>query len=146
MCVGFLISDFGPTDHYRKFAGIGPHSANTTYRYVNANVETAKRAVAMEGVQYWQCKRSRLRQNWCTDKEAVLNSDWSTTVQPNKAYDKGIEFIASSTPQKLIAFRPSEEAKARVADLIVSEKTEGLQAHAHLYLTSKEFSGREKIR
>jgi hypothetical protein len=37
-----------------------------------------------------------------------------------------IEFIASSSPQNVIAFRPSEEAKARVADLIFLEKTEGL--------------------
>lgn len=47
-------------------------------------------------------------------------------MQPNKAYDEVIEFIASSSPQNVIAFRPSDEAKARVADLIVREKTEGL--------------------
>jgi hypothetical protein len=45
-------------------------------------------------------------------------------MQPNKAYDEVIEFIASSSPQNVIAFRPSEEAKARVADLILQEKTE----------------------
>jgi len=47
-------------------------------------------------------------------------------MQPNKVYDEVIEFIASSRPQNVIAFRPSEEAKARVADLIFREKTEGL--------------------
>lgn len=47
-------------------------------------------------------------------------------MQANKAYDEVIEFIASSSPQKVIAFLPSEEAKARVADLILREKTEGL--------------------
>jgi hypothetical protein len=47
-------------------------------------------------------------------------------MQPNKVYDEVIEFIASSSPQDVIAFRPSEEAKARVADLIFREKTEGL--------------------
>lgn len=47
-------------------------------------------------------------------------------MQPNKVYDEVIEFIASSSPQNVIAFRPSEEAKARVADLILREKTEGL--------------------
>ncbi len=47
-------------------------------------------------------------------------------MQPNKAYDEVIEFIASSSPQNAIAFRPTEEAKARVADLIFREKTEGL--------------------
>ena len=47
-------------------------------------------------------------------------------MQPNKVYDEVIEFIASSIPQNVIAFRPSEEAKARVTDLIFREKTEGL--------------------
>ncbi len=47
-------------------------------------------------------------------------------MQHNKAYDEVIEFIASSSPQNVIAFRPSDEAKARVADLIFREKTEGL--------------------
>ena len=48
-------------------------------------------------------------------------------MHPNKVYDEVIEFIASSSPQNVIAFRPSEEAKARVADLIFREKTEGLR-------------------
>ena len=47
-------------------------------------------------------------------------------MQPNKAYDEGIEFIAFSSPQNVIDFAPSEEAKARIADLIFREKTEGL--------------------
>lgn len=47
-------------------------------------------------------------------------------MQPNKAYDEVIEFIATSSPENVIAFRPSEEARARVADLIFREKTEGL--------------------
>jgi hypothetical protein len=40
-------------------------------------------------------------------------------MQPNKASDEVIEFIASSSPQNVIAFRPS---KARVADLILGRK------------------------
>ena len=47
-------------------------------------------------------------------------------MQTNKVYDEVIEFIASSSPQNVIAFRPSEEARARVADLIYREKTDGL--------------------
>ena len=47
-------------------------------------------------------------------------------MQTNKAYDEVIEFIASSSPQNVISFRPSKEAQARVADLIFREKTEGL--------------------
>lgn len=43
-------------------------------------------------------------------------------MQPNKVYDEVIEFIASSSPQNVCAFRPSEEAKARVADLIFRER------------------------
>ena len=48
-------------------------------------------------------------------------------MQPDKAYDEVIEFIASSNPQNVIALRSSNEAKARVADLIFREKTEGLR-------------------
>jgi hypothetical protein len=54
-------------------------------------------------------------------------------MQPNKAYDEVIEFIASSSPQSVIAFRPSE-TKARVADLIFREKTEGLPTTKSLNL------------
>lgn len=49
-------------------------------------------------------------------------------MQTNKAYDEVIEFIASSSPQNVVAFRPSGETKARVADLLAREKTEGLSA------------------
>jgi len=47
-------------------------------------------------------------------------------MQPSKAYDEVIEFIASSSPRDVLAFHPSEEAKARVGYLICREKTEGL--------------------
>jgi hypothetical protein len=47
-------------------------------------------------------------------------------MQSNKAYDEVIEFIAASSPQNVIAFRPSTETKSRVADLILRDKTEGL--------------------
>jgi len=47
-------------------------------------------------------------------------------MQPTKVYDEVIEFLASSSPPNVIAFRPSEEAKARVADLIFREKSKGL--------------------
>jgi hypothetical protein len=40
-----------------------------------------------------------------------------------KAYEEIVEFIASgTTPNNVAAFRPSEEAKERVADLIQREK------------------------
>ncbi len=44
-----------------------------------------------------------------------------------RAYEEIIDFIAAgTTPSGVIAFQPSEEAKARVADLIQREKTTGL--------------------
>lgn len=43
------------------------------------------------------------------------------------AYNEIIDFLAAgTTPKSLVAFRPSEAAKARVADLIHREKTVGL--------------------
>lgn len=47
----------------------------------------------------------------------------------NRAYEEVIELIAAgSTPSKVISFRPSATAKARVADLVAREKTVGLTA------------------
>jgi hypothetical protein len=44
-----------------------------------------------------------------------------------RAYEEIIDFIAGgTTPSGIIAFQPSGEAKARVADLIHREKTTGL--------------------
>ena len=46
-----------------------------------------------------------------------------------KAYEEVIEFIAAGTsPGSIIAFRPSEKAKKRVADLLHKEKTSRLSA------------------
>lgn len=40
-----------------------------------------------------------------------------------KAYEEVVDFIAAgTTPQNVIAFRPSEESQARVADLLIREK------------------------
>jgi hypothetical protein len=45
----------------------------------------------------------------------------------SRAYEEVIDFIAAgATPDSIIAFRPSEAAKQRVADLIQREKTTGL--------------------
>lgn len=45
----------------------------------------------------------------------------------SRAYEEVIDFIASGvTPDSLVAFRPSEAAKQRVADLIQREKTIGI--------------------
>ncbi len=44
-----------------------------------------------------------------------------------RAYEEVIEFIAAGTsPQNVVAFRPSEGAKERVTDLIHREKTDSL--------------------
>ena len=46
-----------------------------------------------------------------------------------RAYEEIIDFIAAgTTPKRVIAFQPSEEVKARVADLIHREKTTGLSS------------------
>jgi hypothetical protein len=43
------------------------------------------------------------------------------------AYDEFVDFIAAgTTPQSIIDFRPSDDTKARVADLIRQQKTESL--------------------
>ncbi|MCB9147565.1 MAG: hypothetical protein H6641_02305 [Caldilineaceae bacterium] len=42
-------------------------------------------------------------------------------------YEEIIDFLAAgTTPDRIIAFRPSERAKARVEELIHREKTSGL--------------------
>ena len=44
-----------------------------------------------------------------------------------QAYQEVIDFIAKgTTPGNIIAFRPSEESRQRVADLILRSKTTGL--------------------
>jgi hypothetical protein len=44
-----------------------------------------------------------------------------------KAYEEVIDFIAAgSNPNSVVAFRPSESTRARVADLLVRGKTESL--------------------
>jgi hypothetical protein len=46
-----------------------------------------------------------------------------------RAYEEIIDFIAAgTTPSRVVAFQPSEEVKARVADLIHREKTVGLSS------------------
>ncbi|HEX8695190.1 MAG TPA: hypothetical protein VF746_22455 [Longimicrobium sp.] len=44
-----------------------------------------------------------------------------------RAYDEIVDFIAAGpSPSKVVAFRPSEATRQRVADLIHREKTEGI--------------------
>jgi O-succinylbenzoate synthase len=46
-----------------------------------------------------------------------------------RAYEEVIDFIASgTTPENVVAFRPSESARQRVAELVQREKTTGLTA------------------
>jgi O-succinylbenzoate synthase len=46
-----------------------------------------------------------------------------------RAYEEVIDFIAAGTsPDRVAAFRPSEAAKQRVAELVQREKTTGLTA------------------
>lgn len=53
------------------------------------------------------------------------------------AYDEFVDFIASgSTPQSVIDFRPSEETRAHVADLVRRQKAESLTADETAELNS----------
>jgi len=53
-----------------------------------------------------------------------------------RAYEEIIDFIAAgTTPSSLIAFQPSEEVKARAADLIHREKTTRLSSEESSELT-----------
>jgi hypothetical protein len=43
-----------------------------------------------------------------------------------RAYDELVDFIATTSPRKVVAFRPSEETRRRVFELVEREKTVGL--------------------
>ena len=50
-------------------------------------------------------------------------------MEPIKAYEEVVDFIAAgSTPQDVIAFRPSQAAQERVEDLLAREKEGDLSA------------------
>ena len=49
-------------------------------------------------------------------------------MNSEKTYAEVADFIAASNPRGVIGFRPSREAKDRVAHLISKEKTTGLSA------------------
>ena len=47
----------------------------------------------------------------------------------SRAYEEVIDFIArGGSPGTVVAFRPSEEARARIAELVIREKARGLTA------------------
>jgi hypothetical protein len=50
-------------------------------------------------------------------------------IRQPKAYEEVIDFLAAGTsPQDIIAFQPSEDARKRVADLIYRSKTTELSS------------------
>ncbi|MBA4124072.1 MAG: hypothetical protein H0X72_16640 [Acidobacteria bacterium] len=49
-------------------------------------------------------------------------------VKTYKASEEVADFIALTSPTKVLAFRPSEETTQRVSDLIEREKTDGISA------------------
>ncbi len=60
-------------------------------------------------------------------------------METTRAYEEIIDFIASgTTPESVVAFKASPETKARVADLIVREKTVGLAPEEKAELDSYE--------
>lgn len=59
-----------------------------------------------------------------TQHSEIPNQLEGYTMNTVRAYEEVIEFIATGTsPGSIIAFRPSEAVKERVADLIHREKT-----------------------
>ncbi|UYZ61665.1 hypothetical protein [Hymenobacter weizhouensis] len=54
----------------------------------------------------------------------------------NRAYEEIIDWLAGGfTPAALVAYRPSEAVRERVAELVSKEKTEGLTANEAEELT-----------
>jgi len=49
-----------------------------------------------------------------------------TAVKNYKASEEVADFIALTNPAKVLAFRPSEETRQRVSELIEREKNEGV--------------------
>lgn len=47
-------------------------------------------------------------------------------MNPLRAYDEVIDFIAEANPEKVIAFHSSDATQERVTDLVYREKTTGL--------------------
>lgn len=47
-------------------------------------------------------------------------------MSAQRAYEEIADFIAAESPQKVVAFRPSELTRARVAELVEREKAGGL--------------------
>ena len=48
-------------------------------------------------------------------------------MPPARAYEEGVDFIAAGPSSgKIAAFRPSEETRSRVSDLVRREKAGGL--------------------
>jgi hypothetical protein len=45
-----------------------------------------------------------------------------------EAYEEIVDFIAAESPSRVIAFRPSESTRARVADLLARERAGSLRA------------------
>lgn len=50
-------------------------------------------------------------------------------MRPMRAYEEVVDFIAAgSSPGSVVAFRPSEATRNRLAELVMREKTVGLSA------------------
>jgi hypothetical protein len=72
-----------------------------------------------------------------------------------KAHEEVIDFIAGGTsPREVAEYRPSEEARARVAELVAREKTTGLtpaeaselQSYLHLEHIMRLAKARARLR
>src|SRR6266446_5776778 len=70
------------------------------------------------------------REQWGNNLDAVCQSiSGAFKMTITKAYEEIVDFIAAgSSPQSVSEFHPSEEAKARVVELVTRAKAETLTA------------------
>jgi hypothetical protein len=74
--------------------------------------------------QRWIVSETHLRYNGLSICDLF---DGGYSMDANPAYAEFIEFIAAgTTPQEIVAFRPSLAAKENVASLVTREKSSGL--------------------
>jgi len=62
------------------------------------------------------------------DEGLERHSPGIDSISTMRAYEEFVDFIAAESPRRVIAFRPSVSARARVAELVARERTGSLTA------------------
>jgi hypothetical protein len=69
-----------------------------------------------------------LEQSW-SERGGRFVSAWRETMSATKSYEEIIDFIAAgTTPEAVVAFRPSERVQQRVAELVERSKDGSISA------------------